>query len=100
MYPGPSSVLTDIKQNLSILGVGLNLYEFSHPEVTCLAGTSHLDSLSSGNRDGYLQMMIHVTCHSYLRMGCLGSCCLSFSFADYTGILENYLGLDLNHLGD
>lgn len=65
-------MLTGIRQKLSVLDVGLNLYKFSHPEVTCLTETSHLDSLSSQYRDGYLQKMIHVTCLSYLRMGCVG----------------------------
>lgn len=74
-------MLTDIRQKLSVLHVGLNLYKFSHPEVTCLAEISYLDFLSSGYGKGYLQKIIHVTCLSYLRTGCVGVLSLALPLA-------------------
>lgn len=51
LYSGTVSVLTDIKQNLSVLGVRFNLYNYSHPEVTCLAEARCLDYHQSTGMD-------------------------------------------------
>lgn len=46
-----------------------------------LAEISYLDFLSSGYGKGYLQKIIHVTCLSYLRTGCVGVLSLSLPLA-------------------